>query len=79
MLLGWPLARLALVRFGPRALDSVRKICKEIREEKIFKIFSKNGESGLRGGQNPGIVIRVFGGNLENNIVNNESGCGAAW
>ncbi len=54
---------------------SVRKIC----VEKIFKIFSKNGESGLRGGQNPGIVIRVFGGNLENNIVNNESGCGAAW
>ena len=50
VLLGWPLARLALVRFGPRALDSVRKICKEIREEKIFKIFSKNGESGLRGG-----------------------------
>ena len=36
VLLGWPLARLALVRFGPRALDSVRKICKEIREEKIF-------------------------------------------
>ena len=39
--LGWPLAR-----FGPHALDSVQKIC----EEKIFKIFSKKWDSGLRGG-----------------------------
>jgi len=45
VLLGWPLAR-----FGPRVPDSVRKICMEICEEKIFKIFSKNRDSGLRGG-----------------------------
>ena len=45
VLLGWP-----LVRLGPRALDSVRKICEEICEEKIFKIFSKKWDSGLRGG-----------------------------
>ena len=47
VLLGWPLVRLdPLVRLGPHALDSVQKIC----AKKIFKIFSKNGDSGLRGG-----------------------------
>ena len=47
VLLGWPLARLdPLVRLGPHALDSVQKTC----AKKIFKIFSKNGDSGLRGG-----------------------------
>ncbi len=47
VLLGWPLVRLdPLVRLGPYALDSVQKIC----AKKIFKIFSKNGYSGLRGG-----------------------------
>lgn len=47
VLLGWPLARLdPLAKLDPHALDSVQKIC----AKKIFKIFSKNGDSGLRGG-----------------------------